>query len=509
MKVPEPHILVIFGASGDLTKRKLVPSLYDLYHQKLLPENFAIVGVGRTPLDNAAFRTKMREGMKEFSNFRDEDSCCADEFLNLLNYIAIDTSNVDDYGQLKEYLTAMDKEKKTNGNIIFYLSTPPQLYGPVSTYLGQHKLHKEKGGYWRRLIIEKPFGTDLKSALALNEEVQSVWKEKQIYRIDHYLGKETVQNLLVTRFANGIFEPLWNNRYIKSVEITSAEKLGIGSRGGYYDHSGALRDMLQNHLLQLVGLTAMEPPARLNSDAIRNETVKVLQSLRPLTQEDLHENVIRGQYTGSMIDGQMVNGYQDEKGVAKGSRTPTYVAMKFYIDNWRWGGVPFYIRTGKRLPTRVSEIVINFKATPHQLFRDLQDEQKHHNQLIIRIQPDEGLLMKFGMKTPGAGFQAQNVNMDFHYSELANTYIPTSYERLLLDCMLGDSTLYARADAVEASWEFVNPVLEAWEKDSNIPLHGYPAGTWGPQVAEDLFDEGHSWRKPCKNLVGDGEYCEL
>lgn len=509
MNIPENHTLVIFGASGDLTKRKLVPSLYDLFHQNLLPEHVNIVGVSRTALSNEEFQSNMKEGILEFSNFKEKLNDL-DKFLACLSYIPINTADVNDYANLKTYLADLDKEKETNGNIIFYLATPPQLYGPVSEYLGHHGLNdEEEGKHWRRIIIEKPFGTDLDSALALNKQVQAIWEEDQIYRIDHYLGKETVQNLLVSRFSNGIFEPLWNNRFIKNIEITSSESIGIGNRGGYYDESGALRDMLQNHLLQLVGLTAMEPPARLDSDSIRNETVKVLHCLRPLTDEDLKENVIRGQYTSSLINGEMVNGYQNEKGVKAGSRTPTYVAMKFYIDNWRWGGVPFYIRTGKRLPTRVTEIIINFKSTPHQLFRNLQDEVNHHNQLIIRIQPDEGILLKFGMKVPGVGFKAQNVNMDFHYSELGETYVPSSYERLLLDCMLGDSTLYARADAVEASWRFVNPIIEAWKNDDCIPLHGYPAGTWGPKVADNLFDEGHAWRKPCKNLVGDGEYCEL
>jgi len=510
MKVPESHILVIFGASGDLTKRKLIPSLYDLYHQKLLPENFAIVGVGRTKMDNESFQLKMKEGIESFSNIKERTNGAIDQFLKFLNYISINTSDINDYGNLKKYLDELDKEKNTLGNYIFYLATPPSLYGPVSEYLGQHGLNnQEEGKNWRRIIIEKPFGTSLDTALSLNERIQAIFDENQIYRIDHYLGKETVQNLLVTRFSNGIFEPLWNNRYIEYVEISSSESIGIENRGGYYDQSGALRDMLQNHLLQLVGLTAMEPPALLDSNSIRNETVKVLQSLRPLTEQDVRNNVIRGQYTSSMIKGEMVNGYQQENGVPKGSRTATYVAMQFFIDNWRWGGVPFYIRTGKRLPTRVSEIVINFKATPHQLFKGIQDKQHHHNQLIIRIQPDEGILLKFGMKVPGAGFSAQSVNMDFHYSDLTNTYLPSSYERLLLDCMLGDSTLYARADAVEASWRFVNPILEAWVNDPTIALHGYPAGTWGPLMADDLIIEDHKWRQPCKNLSNDGEYCEL
>lgn len=508
MNKPENHILVIFGASGDLTKRKLIPSLYDLYHQKMLPDNFTIVGLGRTPMDNDQFRASTLEGIQEFSNFKKEDIKAAKEFTGYLNYLPMDTTHSEDYAKLKTYLTDLDKQRETKGNIIFYLSTPPSLYGPISDNLGKFKLNEEEN-CWRRIIIEKPFGTDLESALALNKRVQSIWEEDQIYRIDHYLGKETVQNLLVMRFANGIFEPLWNNRYIKSVEITSAESIGIGSRGGYYDQSGALRDMLQNHLLQLVGLTAMEPPAQLHSDAIRNETVKVLQSLRPLTDDDLKNNIIRGQYTSSVINGEKIKGYQEEDNITPGSRTASFVAMKFYIDNWRWGGVPFYVRTGKRLPTRVTEVVINFKATPHQLFKNLQDDIQHHNQLIMRIQPDEGVLLKFGTKVPGAGFQAQNVNMDFHYSDLSDTYLPSSYERLLLDAMLGDSTLYARADAVETSWKFVDPIIKSWDKKCCIPLHGYPAGTWGPTKADELFEKPHGWRQPCKNLVGDGEYCEL
>ena len=510
MKVPQAHILVIFGASGDLTKRKLIPSVFDLYHQNLLPENFAIVGVGRTQLTDESFRTNMQKGIETFANFKNANKEKINDFLKYLCYTCLKTTDVNDYAQLKTYLDDLNEKRQTNGNYIFYLATPPQLYGPVAEHLGAHGLAKEgENKNWRRIIVEKPFGTSLDTAIQLNTQLQSIFKEHQIYRIDHYLGKETVQNLLVSRFSNGIFEPLWNNRYIKNVEITSSESLGIGSRGGYYDQSGALRDMLQNHLLQLVGLTAMEPPALLDSNAIRNETVKVLQSLRPLTEEDIRHHVIRGQYTSSHIRGEMVNSYQEENGVPNGSRTETYVAMRFFIDNWRWGGVPFYIRTGKRLPTRVTEIVVNFKSTPHQLFRNIQDEDHHHNQLIIRIQPDEGILLKFGMKVPGAGFTAQQVNMDFHYSELGNTYLPSSYERLLLDCMLGDSTLYARADAVEASWKFANPILDTWANDQSIPLHGYPAGTWGPQHADDLIPGHQYWRQPCKNLSNDGEYCEL
>jgi glucose-6-phosphate 1-dehydrogenase len=364
-------------------------------------------------------------------------------------------------------------------------------------------------GNWKKLIVEKPFGYDLESAKQLNKKLQEYFDEDQIYRIDHYLGKETVQNVFVTRFANGIFEPLWNRNYVHHVEITGVENIGVESRGGYYDSSGALRDMLQNHLLQITGLIAMEPPSSFESDSIRNEIIKVFQSFRPLDEKDINNSIIRGQYLSSKITGETIPGYREEKGVPPASKTETYVALKLFIDNWRWGGVPFYIRTGKRLPTRVTEVVIHFKPTPHYLFarKSLEDGC---NQLIIRIQPDEGILLKFGMKVPGSGFNVQNVNMDFHYSDLMNTYLPSAYERLLYDCMIGDSTLYQRGDAVEAAWKFVDPVLKAWRDDTDIPLYGYSAGTWGPDNADNIIEDGKfKWRYPCKNLVNDGLYCEL
>ena len=332
------------------------------------------------------------------------------------------------------------------------------------------------------------------------------FNEDQIYRIDHYLGKETVQNMLVTRFSNGIFEPLWNHNFIDRVEITSAESLGVEGRGGYYDNSGALRDMLQNHLMQLVGFVAMEPPVVMEADAIRNEIVKVFQSLRPFSENMIFKNVIRGQYTGSVIRNEKFLGYREEPGVDPYSRTETYVALKFYIDNWRWAGVPFYIRTGKKLPTRVTEVVIHFKKVPHNLFG--QSMSTLNNQLIIRIQPDEGILLKFGMKTPGAGFEVQPVNMDFHYSDLSDVNVPSAYERLLLDCMQGDATLYSRGDAVIQAWQFVQPILNAWKTNPEIPIYGYPAGSWGPENADSLIT-GAEWRYPCKNLTDDGLYCEL
>jgi glucose-6-phosphate 1-dehydrogenase len=342
----------------------------------------------------------------------------------------------------------------------------------------------------------------------LNVELLKYFDEDQIYRIDHYLGKETVQNMLVTRFGNGIFEPLWNHNFIHHIEVTSAESLGVEGRGGYYDPSGALRDMVQNHLLQLVGFIAMEPPAVMEADAIRNEILKVFQALRPIPEDQISQYAIRGQYIASKIKGEDVPGYRQEKGVPEDSRTETYAALKFYIDNWRWAGVPFYIRTGKRLPTRVTEVVVHFKQVPHHLFNAYAGNSPVENQLIIRIQPDEGILLKIGMKVPGAGFHVQTVNMDFHYSSLAGKQLPSAYERLLLDSMQGDATLYTRGDAVEEAWRFIQPVIDAWASSRDIPVYGYPAGSWGPELA-DRFIESGTWRYPCKNLTDDGTYCEL
>ncbi len=511
MKKPKNHILVIFGASGDLTYRKLVPAVFDLYDQNLLPDNFAILGLGRTALSDDDFRKKMEEGIEQFA-LNKKDALLkekVDGFLQQLYYHAFNTKEEAEYAGLKEKLYDLDGQLGTECNFIFYLATPPSMYTVIPCHLAKHGLSNEDDGF-KRLIVEKPFGYDLETALELNTSLLKNFQEDQIYRIDHYLGKETVQNLLVTRFSNAIYEPLWNRNYVSHVEITSSENIGVGNRGGYYEGSGALRDMVQNHLLLLAGLVGMEPPALIDSNSIRNEIVKVLQSLRPIKEQEVEKYVIRGQYVGSTVKGQTVKGYREENGVDKESRTETYVAMKFFIDNMRWAGVPFYIRTGKMLPTRVTEVVIHFKPTPHHLFASNSAIAQQQNQLVIRIQPDEGLLLKFGMKLPGAGFNVQNVNMDFHYSDLADAYLPSAYERLLHDCMLGDSTLYSRGDAVEAAWKFVKPIQEAWKKNDKIPVHGYPAGTWGPDIADDLIEEPHlTWRYPCKNLANDGNYCEL
>lgn len=499
MKKPENQLIVIFGASGDLTRRKLIPALYELYKQKLIPEKFAVLGVGRSTLNDGQFREKVTEFLPKGEDFQ--------SFLTMLFYQTIDPSDYGDYTLLAKRIEEIENTIQTNNNIIFYLSTPPPLYGEISKNLYQAGLSRSEKGF-RRLIVEKPFGTDLQSAIKLNVSLLKYFDENQIYRIDHYLGKETVQNMLVTRFGNSIFEPLWNHNYISRVEITSAESLGVEGRGGYYDQSGALRDMVQNHLLQLVGFVAMEPPAVMNADAIRNETLKVFQALRPIPEEMADKCTIRGQYIASNIKGEHVPGYRQEIGVAPDSRTETFAALRFYIDNWRWAGVPFYIRTGKRMPTRVTEVVVHFKQVPLHLFSAYKDYQPVENQLIIRIQPDEGLLLKIGLKTPGAGFHVQTVNMDFHYSSLSDNHLPSAYERLLLDCMQGDATLYTRGDAAEEGWKFIQPILNAWNSDNKIPVYGYPAGSWGPDIADNLIIDG-KWRYPCKNLTDDGSYCEL
>jgi glucose-6-phosphate 1-dehydrogenase len=501
MQIPDPHIIVIFGASGDLTKRKLIPALHQLFINHLLPGNFAIVGTSRTPLTDEQFRQRMTEFLppEEEKNI---------QFLNHIYYQTIDYGQKEDYIKLKSRLESLCQLLVIPANYLFYLSTPPDLYDVIPENLALANLHTQSDGF-KRLIVEKPFGNSLNSAKALNILLLKNYAENQIFRIDHYLGKETVQNLMVTRFANGIFEPVWNRNFIERVEITSAESLGVEGRGGYYDHSGAMRDMIQNHLLQMVGMVAMEPPVVIEADAIRHEVMKVFQSMKPIKPEELQKQVIRGQYTASTIKGEAVAGYREEPGVDPGSHTETYVAMKFFIDNWRWAGVPFFIRTGKKLPTRVTEIVIEFKPVPHHLFDNNEFGQHASNLLIIRIQPDEGILLKFGMKEPGAGFRVNQVNMDFHYSSLADIHLPSAYERLLLDCLNGDPTLFSRGDTVQAAWTFIQPILDAWENDSSIPVYGYPAGTWGPYESDTLIEGEKTWRYPCKNLSDDGLYCEL
>ena len=509
MKKTDNQVLVIFGASGDLTERKLIPSVFNLFCGGFLPEHYAVVGVSRSEFSDEAYRDKVVFNNEHVTSKETANEENLQRFADMIFYQSLDTKDVSKYQNLADRLDELDKEKETNHNHIFYLATPPSLYDIIATGLEQVNLNKQEDG-WSRLIVEKPFGYDLKSAKKLNRDLLCHFQENQIYRIDHYLGKETVQNMFVTRFANSIFEPLWNRNYIHRVEITASEKVGVEKRGGYYDSSGALRDMVQNHLLQLVGLVAMEPPVKSDAESIRNEKLKVFQSLRPYTKEDIKTHVIRGQYLNSKVSGNRVTGYRDEPGVKEDSKTETYVGMKFFIDNWRWADVPFYIRTGKRMPTRVTEVVIHFRPRHHHLFAKDKSLANQQNVLVLRIQPNEGILLKFDMKIPGAGFNTEQVNMDFHYDDLTDVYVPDAYERLILDCMQGDATLYARGDSTEAAWEFIDPILKAWEEDDEIPIFGYPAGTWGPEHADELIEgKNMMWRYPCSNLTDDGNYCEL
>jgi glucose-6-phosphate 1-dehydrogenase len=508
MEKPGNLKIVIFGASGDLTARKLIPAIYSLEYQKLMPGKYAIVGTGRTKISNDEFRSKMEAAIIEYSGEKINDNAVLHKFTGDLFYHSMDYDTPQNYTDLNDYLKGLCEKYGVGGNYIFHFATPPNVYEIIAVNLAKAGLAEESTGF-RRFVIEKPFGYDFESGQRLNRVLHEHIKEDQIYRIDHYLGKESVQNLIVTRFANGIFEPLWNRNYVERIEITSAENIGVEDRGGYYDSAGALRDMVQNHLLQMVGLTAMEPPSSLDANAIRNEVLKVFQSLQPIKEEDVARQVVRGQYTGSVIRGECINGYRYEKKVPEDSRTETYVAMKFFINNWRWGGVPFFIRTGKRLPTRVTEIVVHFKPSPHHLFLR-KPASGPSNMLVVRIQPDEGILIKFDMKEPGGGFNVKNVSMDFHYSDIANLRMPSAYERLLNDVMLGDSTLFSRDDEVETAWKFLAPVQHAWANDPSIKVYGYPAGTWGPERANKLFDkEGAEWRLPCRNLTENNDYCEL
>lgn len=494
-------MIVIFGASGDLTKRKLMPALYSLYKGRRLPEACAVLGVGRTSYSDEDYRTYILSELRQFVKPEEQDDTRMKEFVSHLSYLAADPALQESYPLLCQRLEALNDGTPTD-NLLFYLATPPLLYSVIPLHLKSVGLHT--GAV--RIIVEKPFGYDLQSALELNRIYASVFGEHQIYRIDHFLGKETAQNLLAFRFANGIFEPLWNRNYIDYVEITAVENLGIEQRGGFYDTAGALRDMVQNHLIQLVALTAMEPPAVFNADNFRNEVLKVYESLTPLNEVDLDEHIVRGQYTA----GGNKKGYRDENNVAPESRTETYIAMKLAISNWRWSGVPFYIRTGKQMPTKVTEIVVHFKETPHQMFHCSGDNCPRANKLILRLQPNEGIVLKFGMKVPGPGFEVKQVTMDFSYNQLGGVPGGDAYARLIEDCIQGDPTLFTRSDAVEASWRFFDPILNYWKKHPDAPLYGYPAGTWGPLESDAMMHEhGVDWTNPCKNLINTDQYCEL
>jgi glucose-6-phosphate 1-dehydrogenase len=497
-KTADPCTVVIFGASGDLTKRKLVPALYRLVQQKLVPPQFAIVGQARTENTDDVFRAKMKQAVAQFSEEKKVDDAAWASFEKGLYYLPSDIGKSEDYKKLSDLLDRIDRERGTAGNRLFYLSVAPRFYAQAVEELGKAGLTKAKPGSWVRVIIEKPFGSSLDSARLLNQQIHQTLDESQIYRIDHYLGKETVQNLLALRFANGIFEPLWNHQYIDNVQITNAEAVGVEGRGGYYETAGVLRDMIQNHVFQVLSLVAMEPPAHLGSESVRDEKIKVMTCARAFTPERVDAECIRGQYGPGYMAGAPVPGYREEEGVAKDSTTETFALLTMYFDNWRWAGVPFYIRSGKRCAKRVTEIAIEFRKAPHQLFGVETHQQINPNRLIIRVQPDEGITLRFAAKVPGQITRIRDVNMDFSYGEAFGVQLAEAYERLLLDCILGDSTLFARKDMTERGWEIVMPILDRWAATKDdVTFPNYAAGSWGPQAAHNLLGKvGRQWHEP-------------
>jgi glucose-6-phosphate 1-dehydrogenase len=488
-KAAGPCVFVLFGAAGDLTKRKLVPALFNLVRAKLLPNDFALVGVSVDDLSLDAFRDQV-------SQFLPTDDTESRNWLrDRLFYERGDFADSSLFSRLRERLAQVDLEFHTEGNYLFYLAVAPKFFGPVVQQLGTAGLSQQEDGHWRRVVIEKPFGQDLESAKALNGSVRTVLQENQIYRIDHYLGKETVQNIMVFRFDNAIFEPIWNRRYIDHVQITNAETVGVELRGGYFDTAGTLRDMVPNHIMQLLSLTAMEPPVSFQADAVRNEQAKILRAVLPLDAEDVLQSSVRGQYGEGVVAGERVAAYRSEPGVAPESKTETFLALKLNVDNWRWAGVPFYIRTGKRLAQRHTEITIQFKRTPFEIFRNAPTH-KHTNQLVMQIQPVEGISLSFGAKVPGPVLRVGSVDMSFEYTKYFGADAYTGYEVLLYDCMIGDATLFQRADMVEAGWTIVDPILDVWQALPPRRFPNYPSGTWGPAESDELLArDGRQWRK--------------
>jgi glucose-6-phosphate 1-dehydrogenase len=495
-RAAEPCAVVIFGASGDLAKRKLIPALYRLVQERLLPAEFGIVGLGRTPMTDDEFRAKMKAAVLEFSESKAVDEEVWRSFAAGLTYLPSNIDKAESYAELAARLEEVDRERGTQGNRLFYLSVAPEFYAKAVEHLGEAGLTKQEKG-WVRVIIEKPFGTSLESARELNRQILRHLDERQIYRIDHYLGKETVQNLLVFRFANGIFEPMWSRQYVDHVQITNAETVGVEGRGGYYEKSGVVRDMIQNHVFQVLSLVAMEPPGSLSDEAVRDEKIKAMNSAREFTPERVRAECVRGQYGAGSIGGKPVPGYREEKDVAPDSNTETFAAVTMWFDNWRWSGVPFYIRSGKRLAKRVTEIAIQFRAAPHALFGKAQDDLAP-NQLVIRIQPDEGITLRVAAKVPGQVTRIRDVNMDFRYGASFGVQLAEAYERLILDCILGDSTLYARADMTERGWQLVTPILDEWAAHkAAADFPNYEAGSWGPEASFKLLEEqGRRWRRP-------------
>jgi len=489
----DPCAFVILGARGDLTRRKLVPALYNLFRHGLLSTDTVFLGVARAEGTAEEFRARLRKEIREFATV-EVDEALWREFEERFDYVGGDLAAPSTYERLAERLREVEARHRTGGNALFYLATPPSLFAEIVEHAGRAGLSREEGGRFRRFVIEKPFGRDLDSARELTRRLSSVLAEHQIYRIDHYLGKETVQNILVFRFANGIFEPIWNRRYVDHIQITVAETLGVEGRGGYYDSAGALRDILQNHMFQLLALVAMEPPISFEAEPVRDEKVKVLKAVRPMSPEEILQRTVRGQYGEGFYEGRKVPPYRAEPSVPPNSNTETYAAVKLYVDNWRWSGVPFYLRTGKRLPKRTTHIVVHMRRPPLSAFGATPIEQIDPNRIVIQIQPDEGIRIEMKAKQPGSRIALANVNLEFSYKELGEVEEATGYERLLYDCMIGDATLFHRSDMVEASWRIATPILDVWGSLPPRDFPNYPAFTWGPPAADQLIQrDGRSW----------------
>jgi glucose-6-phosphate 1-dehydrogenase len=497
-----PCTMVIFGAGGDLTKRLLIPAIYNLAKDKLLSDRFAIIAADRTPKPPEAYRDYLAEGVRSFvsdtaSGGETEpfDAKTWDYLASRITHFAGDFTTPETYARLGDLLKTVENQFHTDGNVVFYLAVASQLFGAIIERLGESGLAAEQKGAWRRVIIEKPFGSDLATARALNARILKVLDERQIYRMDHFLGKETVQNIMALRFSNAIFEPLWNRDHIDHVQITAAETVGVERRANFYEVTGALRDMVPNHVFQLLSLTAMESPNSFAADAVRNEKTKVLEAIHPLDFEDVRRNVVRGQYAAGHINGVPVQGYREEPGVDPHSMTETFVALQLEIDNWRWAGVPFYLRTGKRMSRRTTEIAIQFKKAPFALFRDTPVDILNPNVLVLQIQPDEGISLQFGAKVPGPRLDLGKVRMDFRYKDYFHIEPSTGYETLVYDCMIGEAILFNRADGVEAGWAAVQPILDLWAEDKTVPVELYPAGSSGPDGADTLlWRSGRQWR---------------
>jgi glucose-6-phosphate 1-dehydrogenase len=492
---PDPTLIVIFGAGGDLTWRKLVPALYSLFVDSHMPERIEILGLDRRPMDDAAFRERMRDGVSRFARRAATAGSRWDEFAACLHFVCGDFGGAACHAALDKRIAEAGASWGRTPNRIYYFAVPPDMVGALATELGASGLTGDPAH--TRVVVEKPFGSDLASARALNEVLSRVFDESQIYRIDHYLGKETVQNILAFRFANALFEPIWNQRYIDHVQITVAESVGVAHRGGYYEKAGALRDMIQNHLMQVLCLVAMEPPVAFDAGEIRNRKADVLHALRPIPMDRLHEFAARGQYGAGWIEGEKIVGYREEEGVAAHSFTETFAALKLFVDNWRWQGVPFYLRTGKRLPVKATEVCIRFLPAPHRSFPPAAVGDWPPNQLVLQIQPDEGIRLRFQAKRPGLQLRLASADMRFSYRATFEDEPPEAYETLLLDVMLGDATLFKRVDQVEAAWQVVDPILEAWQATAPEDFPNYRAGSWGPESAELLIaQDGRTWTMP-------------